>query len=243
MFSDILSNPEYKELIDSNPKTQQLLELLQDDYTMTMRKITHEIRNSLTMINSSLQIIESSHIEVKDFKYWSSTMEDVKYLIDFMSEISVLNNSGRLNISSIDIYDMLYSLKKSFSTLNQKINISIMCDDNIPPIKGDITKLRQVFINLLKNATEALANTKAPAIYINIFLNNSHLIIKILDNGPGIPKENISQIFNPMVSFKNGGTGLGLAISKNIIDAHKGTISVESTVNEGALFTVKLPVN
>ena len=122
MFSDILSNPEYKELIDSNPKTQQLLELLQDDYTMTMRKITHEIRNSLTMINSSLQIIESSHIEVKDFKYWSSTMEDVKYLIDFMSEISVLNNSGRLNISSFDIYDMLYSLKKSFSTLNQKIN-------------------------------------------------------------------------------------------------------------------------
>lgn len=116
MFSDILSNPEYKELIDSNPKTQQLLELLQDDYTMTMRKITHEIRNSLTMINSSLQIIESSHIEVKDFKYWSSTMEDVKYLIDFMSEISVLNNSGRLNISSFDIYDMLYSLKKSFST-------------------------------------------------------------------------------------------------------------------------------
>ena len=228
MFSDILSNPEYKELIDSNPKTQQLLELLQDDYTMTMRKITHEIRNSLTMINSSLQIIESSHIEVKDFKYWSSTMEDVKYLIDFMSEISVLNNSGRLNISSFDIYDMLYSLKKSFSTLNQKINISIMCDDNIPPIKGDITKLRQVFINLLKNATEALANTKAPAIYINI---------------SGIPKENISQIFNPMVSFKNGGTGLGLAISKNIIDAHKGTISVESTVNEGALFTVKLPVN
>lgn len=245
MFTNALSNPLYCELIHSNPDIRQLIEYIENENTLTMRKMTHEINNALTLINSSLQIIESSHPEVNKFKYWNSTMDDIHYLITFMSEISLFNNVGySLSPSPTDLPEMLNSIISSFAGLNKNINLSISNPDNIPIILSDKTKLRQVFINIIKNSFEALEETSSPYIHISLQYDNTaeKILIMIEDNGCGISPECIETIFSPLVSYKKGGTGLGLSISKKIVEAHNGSLSVTSVPEHGTTFMIELPV-
>lgn len=216
----------------------------ESDYAIAMHKMAHEFGNALTLINSSLQIIASSHPEVQTYKYWSSTISDVHYLIDLVAEVSLLGNSHKLHLSNTNLVELLRSIVDSFSckSVNKDINLTLNATDNIPCISADSTKLRQVFINLIKNAYESFTETKDLHINISITSNNSNIIINISDNGCGIPDELQSQIFSPMVSFKENGTGLGLPISKRIIEAHNGTLTFESKVNIGTTFHIILPI-
>lgn len=242
MYINSLSISEFQELIDSNPAIQQLVDYINNDNTMTMRKITHEVNNVITLINSSLQIIEFSHPEVKSFKYWDSTMNDLKHLIKLVSEISLFNNSNYLSPVETNIADMFKNIISSFNSLNTNISITLNQLNDIPIIISDSTKLNQVFINLIKNAFEALENTPSPYIHISLEYANEYISILIEDNGCGMTPEQLDNIFNPMVSYKTTGTGLGLAISKKIVEAHNGSITVTSKPNCGTAFTIKIPV-
>lgn len=234
----------YNPVIKTNSEINELMQSLETDATLAMRKMTHEFGNALTLINSSLQIIESSHPEVKNFKYWSSTMNDVNYLISLIKEVSFFNNSRKINLSETNILYLLQSIIDSYSCINNSDNIHIKLDvvNNIPTILGDSTKLKQVFINLIKNSFEALDCNKSSYIHISVQALDYNIIIKIKDNGCGIPAANIDDIFTPMVTFKSGGTGLGLPISKKIIEAHNGTIDVSSIEGKGTTFTISLPL-
>ena len=183
MFTNALSNPVYYELIHNNPDIKNLVEYIENENTLTMRKMTHEINNALTLINSSLQIIESSHPDVKNFKYWNSTMEDMHYLITFMSEISVYNNGGNLlSPSPTDVSEMINGILSSFSVLNKNIRLSFNNPNHIPVILSDATKLRQVFINIIKNSFEALEGIPSPYIHISLEYDKNSEKIQISQN-------------------------------------------------------------
>ena len=237
-------NNNYNSVIKTNSQINGQIQSLETDTTLAMRKMTHEFGNALTLINSSLQIIESSHPEVKDFKYWSSAMNDVNYLINLIKELSLFNNSRKINLAETNILAILQSIIDTYSCINSSDNISVKLDavNNIPTILGDETKLKQVFINLIKNSFEALDCSRPSYIHVSVQAFEHHLIIKVKDNGCGIPPDNIDDIFTPMVTFKNGGTGLGLPISKKIIEAHNGTINVSSIQGKCTTFTIYLPL-
>lgn len=236
---------EYGDLINTYPEMKQVIDSITSDYTLAMRKMTHEFGNALTLVNSSLQIIESSHPEVHDFKYWNSTIDDVHYLIQLVSELSVFNNSSKLNLETVNLQDLISNIANAYKIKNDSENISINLHvvKELPTITADKTKLKQAFINLIKNSYEALDSSK-PNSYINITLTHGTKYIYILveDNGCGISEEQLSQIFNPLVTFKPTGTGLGLPISKRIITAHNGSISVTSEVDQGTCFQITLPI-
>lgn len=237
-------NNKYKTLVQTNPELKEYVQSIENDITMAMRKMTHEFGNALTLINSSLQIIESSHPEVKGFKYWSSTISDVHYLINLVTEVSSYNNSRRLNLSETNIVSILQSIIDSYSCMNtsNNVDISLNMANNIPLICADYIKIKQVFINLIKNSFEALDLSKSSYIHITLKSADCNLIITIEDNGCGIPSDRLQKIFSPMVTFKDGGTGLGLTISQKIIEAHNGTIEVSSTEGVGTTFTISLPI-
>lgn len=237
-------NNQYTSILKSNPEIKDYIQSIENDITLAMRKMTHEFGNALTLINSSLQIIESSHPEVKGFKYWSSTISDVHYLINLVTEVSSYNNSRRLNLAETDIVSILQSIVHTYSGMDCSGNIDIGLNviNNIPIIYADYTKLKQVFINLIKNSFEALDLKKSSYIHIIVKATDCNLIIEISDNGCGIPADKINEIFTPMVTFKEGGTGLGLPISKMIIESHNGTIHVTSTEGVGTIFTISLPL-
>ena len=115
---------------------------------------------------------------------------------------------------------------------------------SIPSDLGDFTgdriKLEEVFLNLLRNAKDAVSANGF--IRLSALRRDDLLIIKVEDNGCGIPKEHLQSIFEPFKTYKQGGTGLGLSLSLQIIKAHKGSIEVQSQLDKGTTFTIALPI-
>ncbi|MGI9211785.1 MAG: sensor histidine kinase, partial [Methylococcaceae bacterium] len=123
---------------------------------------------------------------------------------------------------------------------------TLVLNPDLPLVPGDPIKLRQVLHNLIKNAQEAMQADTPGLIHLTATEredNRRHwLEIHIQDNGPGIPKEYMDRIFEPYVTTKTKGTGLGLAIVKKIIEEHGGNIRVNASMDQGAGFTIQLPV-
>lgn len=211
-----------------------------EDIEFMLSKFSHEIRNPLTTLYSTLQLIEMRHPEVKDFKHWSSLNYDIEYINQLLDELSNFAKSEKLNLTNIEMRPFLEHLSLSFaaSIAQSEIEYTSEIDPYIPKITVDKTKLQEVFLNLLKNAYDAsLPNGK---IFLAARMVDKTLIIKVQDTGCGITKEQLPTIFQPFVTYKKNGTGLGLAICEHIIKAHGGTISVESEPGVGTTFTITL---
>ena len=213
-------------------------------------KITHEIRNPLTLVYGTLQLIESKHPEVTHFEHWSDLHQDIDYMIHILDELSSFNNRNRLQLKTIDSGYFFKKTVLSFasSIIHQKIEFISCIQPDLPPIQCDEIKLKEVLLNLLFNSRDALfealeKNTCfAPFIRLSVSSDCDTLRIVIEDNGCGISKEHLDHIFEPFVTYKKHGTGLGLAIAAGIISSHNGTIHVSSVPDTGTTFTLTLPV-
>jgi signal transduction histidine kinase len=234
-----------EEISKNNPEIGCLISKIIEEYKLNICKFSHELRNPITLINSSLQLIESQHPEVKGFKFWNETMSDVRYVGSLLDELSNYTKSNTMNFSEYSISDLLNSiccavcndiaLSNGIFTLNYS--------QALPNMIGDSLKIREVLMNLLKNAKDSLSSDNG-SIYLNAYcLDNDTLQIEIGDNGCGIPIEHQETIFEPFVTFKENGTGLGLSLAKKIIEAHHGTIKLESQINKGTTFYIVLPIN
>lgn len=120
----------------------------------------------------------------------------------------------------------------------------VTIDEHLPNTYADPVRLRQVFINLIKNAQEAIADADGGRINMSArYIKDSNSIeISIADNGPGVDNSNLERIFEPYITTKEKGTGLGLAIVKKIIEEHSGTIAIKPIMPHGANFIIRLPV-
>ena len=124
------------------------------------------------------------------------------------------------------------------------IKIERNFSSNLLPVEADEIQLEQVFINLTNNARDALEGRENKTITISTQEQNGYIQIRFQDNGEGIPLENLSKIFDSFFTTKQeeGGMGLGLYIAQDIIQSFDGTITVDSNVNEGTTFLIKLPI-
>lgn len=242
----------------NNAELKDLIERLLASYQESIRTLSHEIRNPLTMVYSELQMIESAHPEVQTFKYWSSLREDILYTTQLLNDLSEYNNGTSLNISSVDLCSFFKQTALSFAAAatDSKLEFTSYIAPDLPVISADSRKLKSVLINLLKNAAESFPPNTAGSIHLRAALSSSAdlpkdiagltpsdpcIFIQITDTGCGIPSEYIENIFTPFVTHKQGGTGLGLALAKRIIEAHCGQIFVSSVQDKGTTFTILLP--
>ena len=209
------------------------------DYIIS--KFSHELKNPLASLYGTVQLLEMQHPEIKTFKYWSNLRCDIEYMNRLIDEFSDLSKSECLRLSAFSLRSLLEQISLSFaaSIAESKVEYTSKISASINQITGDKTKLQEVFSNLLKNAFDATKPDKS--IYLEAMETASHIQISIRDNGCGISKEKLPTIFEPFVTYKKDGTGLGLSICREIVEAHGGTISVESTLHEGTCFTILLP--
>ena len=207
-----------------------------------LSKFSHELRNPLTTVYSTVQLIEMQHPEVKDYKYWSNIAHDLEYMNELLTELSDYSKSEQLNISTFSLRGLLEQISLSFAAMiaDSEVEYTSKISPSINQITGDKTKLQEVFLNLLKNAFDAASPDKT--IYLEASCDDKSVFVRVQDTGCGITKEQLPSIFEPFVTYKKNGSGLGLAICNNIILAHGGNISVESTVNTGTTFLVSLPI-
>ena len=206
-----------------------------------INKFAHELRNPLACVYSGLQLIESQHPEVRDFKFWSALAIDLEYMNDLITEFSNLAKAERLQLKPVSLKAVLEQVSLSFaaSIANSQVEYTSKLDPDLPIIDGDEVTLKEVFRNLLKNAYEACLPDKT--IYLEATKDESNVIIRIKDTGCGIPEEHLPTLFDPFVTHKPEGTGLGLAICYHIVKSHNGRLEVSSTPNLGTTFTIFLP--
>lgn len=231
-------------LMEENKDAKQIISQLLENHHTTVSMIAHEIRNPLTLVSSSLQIIEKQHPEVKKFNNWEQTMEDIQFMCSLLNDLSSFNNSSTLHHSVFSIEQLIKNVAVSFAISLDADGSDIEFTSRVVPGMGDFTgdkiKLEEVLLNLLRNAREAVG--KDGRISLSAARQKETVIILCQDNGCGIPADIIETIFDPFVTYKENGTGLGLSSSRQIIEAHGGSINVESAPETGTVFTVTLPV-
>lgn len=205
-------------------------------------QLTHELRNPLTTLYSTVQFIEFQHPEVKNFKYWNNLSNDIEYMEQLIKNVSSFADFKNPQKELFSLHTLLERVSLSFAAMLSMsgVEFTSKIDPSIHQIIGDRTKLQEVFLNLLKNAYEASLPDKA--IFLDATANGDSVTIQIRDTGCGISSEQLPTIFDRFVSYKKNGTGLGLSICKQIVEAHGGSISVESTLGAGTCFSVSLPI-
>ena len=231
-------------IINRSYKILELQNLLKEykkesELKVSLFKITHEIKNPLAVIKGYLSMININNKE-KSIKYLniinSETERTINLLNDFMqfSKIKIEKSSFELNEILDEVKNILISLTDS-----KNIELNFKVEKNII-INADYNRLKQVLINIIKNSIEASKNNSN--IDITCFINTSLNII-IRDYGIGMDDETLDKLFTPFNTTKEKGTGLGVCLSKEIIEAHKGKITYNSTLNKGTIVKIVLPMN
>ncbi len=211
--------------------------------SLELSKMFHEIKNPLTLINSSLQLIQEEHPEVRDFRFWTQTMEDIKNLRKLLDELSTFQKGDRLQISKINLFDFTEDLLESTAGFLLECGTPLTFESTIDDLDfyADDVKLRQAVINLLKNAAES--SVSGSSILLRITTEEHWLHITVKDQGCGMSEEQLQKIFEPFHTTKAFGTGLGLPIVKKIVESHHGKLSIQSTEGAGTCVILSLPLS
>lgn len=241
----MLTQDDYEKLnrfYEENSTFRELFQAIEKDHLSSLSKISHEIRNPVTLINSFLQMIAADHPEIRTYRYWDDIIENMAFLRDLLADLSDYNNARNLHKSETNPYRLLSSIVKSVrpSLSEQHVDIQLNKESAVPSFYIDSTKIREVLLNLIRNAAEAMPG--GGKIICSIFTDGEHLYIQILDNGPGIPEEYLPTLFDTFVTHKKDGTGLGLSIARTIAEAHGGTINIFTDLGKGSEFTLTLPI-
>lgn len=172
----------------------------------------------------------------------NESMEGVFRIREIVQNLKTFSRTGQDEVQSVNVNDcILTALRVISNELKYKCNV-VKDFSNIPNITCNPGNLLQVFMNILINASQAIA--EKGTIKVKTFLNSQWVCVQISDNGCGISKENIKKLFVPFFSTKPAGqgTGLGLSVSYGIVQDWGGSIHVKSEVSKGSEFTIKLPV-
>lgn len=222
---------------------QKLMQEVQNKIIETSSIISHEVRNSLTNISAYIQLLQLEKTINK--QRGDKILKEIARVNRLLDDFRLLSRHRRENIhvhSLNEIMQFVIDVMVPKAELNKVEILYSPCQDNIN-ISTDRNALHQVFINLIDNAIQAMEGKGGSLrIDINRDLGSQMAIISFQDTGPGIPSNQLDQIFKIFHTTKNDGSGIGLYISQAIIRLHGGSIEVESVQGEGATFIVKLPI-
>lgn len=240
MWSEDLSS-RVQALKRENPEAADIICEMEKNQMLFLSHISHELRNVLTLMNSSLQYLETSHQEIMMYKYWREIRKDMDYLLSFVGQMNDYNNSIRLNYERVDLYKLLRDTYNACLPLTENTEklLTFRCQSDIPAVFADRTKLYEAFLNLIKNALEAVEIDGS--VNMTLTTDDKTVRISIEDDGCGMETQQLVHIFEPFVTYKADGIGIGLAVVKRIIDAHEGRITVYSSVGKGTTMTITLP--
>ncbi|MTK11495.1 MAG: GHKL domain-containing protein, partial [Clostridiaceae bacterium] len=207
--------------------------------------IVHETRNYLTTIKGSCQLIDTLTEEDKIKKYTKKMNKGIDEVNRILGEFLSLSKPRETELEEVSMYDIVYSIKSLIitSSLIRGINIDFKLSKEERYLLCDEAQVKQVVLNICKNAVEAMAEVKNAELKIEAGYNEkvNEMFIKITDNGYGMSKETLEKIGTPFYTTKSNGTGLGLNFCYKVIKEHGGRIEVKSELEKGTKFTVVLP--
>lgn len=254
-FTQTLINSR-KAALEEKERTQQ--RLIQSESLAAIGQlvagIAHELNNPLASTSSLIQTDIELINEQKDkrdidnelLNDLSFSLKELKRVETIVKSVLGLSRQTQTYVEDVDINATIEDTLRILSNQFKDSGVTIEKDyeDNLPRVNGNFANLGQVFINIIKNAYQALPDGKG-SIFLKTRYNKetSSVMIECRDTGSGIPTESINDIFKPFFTTKEvgSGTGLGLYISHEIIKKHEGLISVSSKQGKGTTFTIDLP--
>jgi two-component system NtrC family sensor kinase len=243
-------------------RTQQLQaaqrKLLQSDRLASLGELSasvaHEINNPVSgVLNLSMllqRMLKDDGIpreRIPEFRqYLGQVTSETARVGRIVSDLLAFSRRGKPQRAPSDLNRIL---RMTLSLVEHKMKLSdvavetMLCDD-LPAPPCDPSQIQQVVLNLVLNAAEATQSKTERRVTVSTAKGDGVVLLRVSDNGEGIPLENLARIFDPFFSTKpeGKGVGLGLAVSYGIIEAHGGEIEVKSVVGEGTTFTVSLPL-
>lgn len=224
-------------------QSQMELETKQMYYDRILRIMTHELRNSITPIISLSEDMKQRSYSPEDSKEAIEVInEQCSSIKAFLDSYYELTHLPKPEFKEVDVKSMLVLLER----LYPEVPIGIQCAQGLKLVCDEV-QIKQVLINLIKNATEAIGNEKikglknegVPAVVITASAPEGKPRITVSDRGPGIPADKREEIFLPFYTSKPTGSGIGLALSRQIMNLHKGSLSCSSNESGGAMFILQ----
>ncbi|MGE5238005.1 MAG: two-component system sensor histidine kinase NtrB [Chloroflexota bacterium] len=234
-----------------------------DSLLYMLGSLAHEIKNPLSGIKGAAQLLQSQTVGAETAECAGLILKEVDRLNSVLQ--SYLTMTRKPVFNQLNIHEIIEHALKVLGPviLEKHVLTAKSYDPSLPYVNGDESKLLQVFINLIKNAIEAMEGTRRKRTltivtrpsdsYVVIrehaeasrrspgAIKQRWVVITVQDTGPGVPSGAAARIFMPYYTSKRGGSGLGLSLSKKIIKDHGGTIKVKSEEGRGATFSIYLP--
>ncbi len=218
--------------------------------------LAHEIKNPLGGIKGAAQLLEMELAEDHEMReYTRVVLKEVQRVNRIVEELLTLASPRPLQLEEVNLHKVLGDLLllQRRAVDDKRVTFMQQFDPSIPPILADEALLTQLFLNLIKNAVEAVEDGGRVRVASRVVSDYSMtqkgerrsrmVAVEVSDDGPGIRPEQLEHLFTPFFSTKAKGTGLGLAICQKIVTEHRGMITVDSDAGKGTTFTITLPLN
>jgi len=209
--------------------------------------LAHDLGNLLAAVRShaqfSLQHLDSaSPVKESIQVIFEGAQRADKLLRDFL-ELFKCIKSDRLNNELIHVNEMVARIWNMIrpEALSRQVSFSFETEETLPAVRGNVEKLERVFLNLFKNAIQAVPDGGDITVRTWFLPEDKSVAVSVTDNGPGIPGHLQERIFEPFFTTKEAGTGLGLSICQLIVQEHKGTLALDESRPGKTIFSVKLP--
>ncbi|NIL93904.1 MAG: HAMP domain-containing protein [Woeseiaceae bacterium] len=218
------------------------------------RRLAHEIKNPLTPIQLSAERLRRKYLDTMSKeesqildRATHTIVQQVEAMKEMVNAFSDYARAPDIEIGKFDMDKLVHEVVDLYRAQESGIEIVLTSDSSMPMLEADIGRVRQMLHNLIRNATEALDNTRDGRINVHVgvgeFEGVEVMQIRVEDNGPGFKEGAVSQVFDPYVTTKSKGTGLGLAIVKKLVEEHIGSIRAYNNAEGGAVISIRLPLN
>ena len=229
-----------KKIIEQNSNENKIKK--EQNMSASLSTLTHELKNPIAVCNGYLEMLNLDDKE-KSKKYVSIIKSEMNRSLTVINDFSSYGKLKKLELEEIDIVYLLDDTYQTLSNLfaENEATLSLQTIEEEIYILADYNKLKQVFINLLKNTLEA--KKKDIPLKVKISVKNLKYKVKVIikDNGVGMDKKTLEHIYDLFYTTKTHGTGIGTAFSKEVISLHKGTIKYNSTLGKGTEVIINLP--
>jgi two-component system sensor histidine kinase AtoS len=206
--------------------------------------IAHEFRNGLAAIQGYAQLVNRNPEDGRVAEHAGEILKETRTLGKVVSDFLAFARPASLRMERIELGPLLEECLAEVTPPGEDDGMAFSLDGDFPAVNGDETLLRQAFLNLLRNARQAVRAVREDEGEVRVrgaVSDDGRVGLEISDNGVGIEEQNLDRIFLPFFTTREEGTGLGLALVQKIILSHNGTIQVNSRPGEGTSFRITLP--
>jgi two-component system sensor histidine kinase AtoS len=209
--------------------------------------ISHEIKNPLSVISGLMQLFrDRDDLDRQDIKrYAAMALKEMERIQNLLKDYLSMTKPGRIKPEVIQIADVLDEFISfiRLSTDTSQVSIELEIGEGLPPICVDVSQLKQIILNLVQNAVQAIEGSGKVIVRVLYDPNRERVVIEVEDNGKGIPEECLDKILKPFYTTKESGTGLGLFLCRRLIIDNGGTIEVKSKPGVGSKFIIAFPIH